>query len=108
MAKKTKAKFKMPKDIGGFKVPKDLRKTGEAIIEKANSPEGRQVIAAGLAMATTAAVAAMERQKAKKPAEPEPAAQKPGDPGTQSPQAVADAIGQAAEMMLGRFFGKKA
>lgn len=110
MAKAKKNKVRIPKEIGGFAVPKDLRKAGDRLIEKVNTPQGREVMTAGLAMAATAAVAALERQKAKKAeaAKPEPATAKAGDGEVQSPQAVADAIGQAAEMMIGRFFGKKA
>ncbi|MGU3392241.1 hypothetical protein [Sphingomonas sp. M1A8_2b] len=129
-------KVKIPKQIGGMKVPKELRKKGEALIEKASTPQGREAITAGLAMAATVAVAAIERQRTKQTAAPaaeaksetaaptaaapsaaeatasraaaaEDGPQKPGMSGMQSPQAVADAIGQAAEMMLGRFFSKK-
>ncbi|BCA64099.1 hypothetical protein HMP09_3333 [Sphingomonas sp. HMP9] len=64
--------IKIPKTIGGVKLPKELRKTGNALLEKANSPEGRQVIASGMAMFATAAMAARS-QAAKAPA-PEPAA----------------------------------
>lgn len=105
---------KLPKQIGGIKIPKDLRKKGDALIEKANTPQGREAITAGLAMAATLAVAAIDRQRAKKAPEAKSAETEakpgaaPGTPGVQNPQAVADAIGQAAEMMLGRFFGKKA
>ena len=57
MAKKDKAAKsakagKIPKSIGGVKLSKTMRKSGEALIAKAQTPQGRQVIAAGLAMAS--------------------------------------------------------
>jgi hypothetical protein len=44
----SKKKKRIPKEIGGVKLPKELRRTGEALIDHANSPQGRQAIAAGL------------------------------------------------------------
>lgn len=124
-----KPKVKIPKEIAGFKVPKELRKKGEALIERANSPEGRQAIASGLAMVggLVAANAARKQAEAAK-AEPKPAAAeekpaeadpkaaeagpapedapKPGKPGI-DPQQMADQIGAAADMLLGRIFAKR-
>ena len=56
MAKKDKSskQGKIPKTIGGMKLPKELRKSGEKLIARAQTPQGRQVIAAGLAMASAA------------------------------------------------------
>jgi hypothetical protein len=122
MAKTKKAdganpKVKIPKEIAGFKVPKELRKKGEALIERANSPEGRQAIASGLAM-VGGLVAANAARKAEAKAAPEAArpdaakaepkaeAAKPGTPGT-NPQQMADQIGAAADMLLGRIFAKR-
>lgn len=62
MAKKDKKGFRIPKEIGGIKVPKEARRAGEALIEKASTPAGRQAIASGLAMAATAAAAVAARQ----------------------------------------------
>lgn len=127
-----KPKVKIPKEIAGFKVPKELRKKGEALIERANSPEGRQAIASGLAMVggLVAANAARKQAEAAKPApeakaeakpeaakpeaarpdaagaEAKPDAAKPGTPGI-NPQQVADQIGAAADMLLGRIFAKR-
>ncbi|MHA6724167.1 hypothetical protein [Sphingomonas sp. RS2018] len=50
MAKKDKAGKRIPKTIGGLKIPKELRKSGEALIATATSPQGRKMIGAGLAM----------------------------------------------------------
>lgn len=118
-----KAKMKIPKEIAGFKVPKDLRKKGEALIERANSPEGRQAIASGLAMVggLVAANAARKQAESAKAAEakPEPKPDAgttsakadtgptaPGKPGI-NPQQMADQIGAAADLLLGRIFAKR-
>jgi hypothetical protein len=97
---------------------------GEALLAQANTPAGREVLTAGLTMAAAAASAAIvnagrERAKAADAAAaPEPAAPHtpPSPPpqgapqGTQrtpDPQVIADALTQAAEQVLGRFFGGK-
>lgn len=122
MAKKAGAKKgKLPKQVMGVKIPKDLRKAGDQLLEKANSPAGREVIAGALTMAAAAATAAVARGREKKAA----AAPEAGVGGTRAsmgasadatphgtqrapdPQAFADAFGQAAEMALGRLFGKR-
>lgn len=58
MGKKKDAKkgAKIPKEIAGIKVPKKLRKKGEAIIEAAQSPLGREVMLSGFAALASAAV----------------------------------------------------
>lgn len=58
---------KIPKTVAGMKVPKKLRKKGKKLIAKANSPEGREAIAAGLAIVGTA-LAAKARVKAERAA----------------------------------------
>ena len=109
MAKTKKAKI--PKRIAGVKLPKELRRTGEAILEKANSPQGREMLAAGLTMAVAAATAAVARNRAKAAAAApatEAATGEPGKPGTPDPMAFATAIGGMAEAALGKLFaGKK-
>jgi hypothetical protein len=49
-------KGKLPKEIAGIKIPKELRKTGEALIATANSPAGRSLLISGASamMATMA------------------------------------------------------
>lgn len=118
---KTK-KAKLPKRIGGVKIPKELREVGGAILEKANSPAGREMLAAGLTMA--AATAALQRKRGTHPfsaasatpppppaapAAPaaSPAPTEPGKPGLGDPQALADAIGNAADAMLTQLFGTR-
>ncbi|MEG3163055.1 hypothetical protein U1701_00435 [Sphingomonas sp. PB2P19] len=113
-----KPKVKIPKEFAGFKVPKELRKKGEALIERANTPEGRQAIASGLAMVggLVAANAARKQGEAAKAAEVKPDAAKPdaakpdarapGAPGI-NPQQMADQIGAAADLLIGRIFAKR-
>ncbi len=117
MGKKKKAK--LPKEVLGVKLPKELREAGGALLEKANSPQGREMLAAGLTMAAAAATAAVAKGRAKREAAasapPSAAATKAPEPetapqGTQTqpdPQAIAAAVGKAAEAMLGRLFGGK-
>lgn len=110
----------------GFVVPDELRRVGEMLIAKANSPKGREMIASGLALAATAAAANAGRQRRQQPHAAEerpiapqppaspippipPAPPKPGVGGTQEidPQAVADAIGDAAGLLMNRLFGPR-
>lgn len=111
MAKKGKKGFRIPKEIGGIKVPKEARRAGEAIIDKVNSPEGRAKLSAGLAMAATAAAALAAKQAqdaaTKKAAGDVPGegdSRRPGQGGTADPHHVGDAIGQAATAFMAKFF----
>lgn len=77
MAKKNKGKHakaaKIPKSIGGVKLPKAVRKPAEALIAKASTDEGRRMIAAGLTMAAgalAARVQAPQRERDDPPAAP--------------------------------------
>ena len=124
MGKKNK-KAKLPKEVLGIRLPKELREAGGALLEKANSPQGREMLAAGLTMAAAAATAAVAKGRTKReaaaerpvpPVPPTPGAApeppRPPEPpqGTQTqpdPQAIAEAVGKAAEAMLGRLFGGK-
>lgn len=135
MGKKKKAKAKLPKEVLGIRLPREVREVGGALIEKANSPQGREWLAAGLTMAATAATAAVAKGQARRNEATRPAAERPVPPvpptppvppsgatppepprpetpqGTQTqpdPQAIAAAVGKAAEAMLGRLFGGKA
>ena len=125
-------KKRIPKTIGGVKLPKELRRAGEKIIDHAittaNSPQGRAMIATGLSMAAAAAMKASEgkategkaagaKAEAAKPAADKPAAA--NDAPASEPKAEAarqpgaggidgDAIGQAVEQVLGRLFGRRA
>lgn len=113
-------KGRIPKTIAGVKVPKELRKAGEKLLDEVQRPETQAKIAGALTMAAGAVAAAAAKKRAaeaavRPPTPPHPPEAprdptRPGEPGTRSapdPQAVADAIGQAAEQVLGRFFGKR-
>ncbi len=115
MAKKGKKGFRIPKEIGGVKVPKEARRAGEALIEKVNTPAGRQALASGLAMAASAAAAVAAKQ-ARGPSRPSPAAaaepeganpQQPGQGGTANLDQVAEAFGQAADAFMNKMFGRR-
>lgn len=86
MGKKKDAKkgVKIPKEIAGVKLPKDLRKKGEAIIEAAQSPVGREVILSGLAALASAAVTRgmSKAASAPQPSAPPPAPAAPFPSGT--------------------------
>jgi hypothetical protein len=99
---------KLPKTVGGVKIPKELRKGGEKLLAKAQTPEGRAVIAKGAAMvaglAATMAQAAAAKKGVAVPVRPrEPGAQ----PGSGQPDALADAIGAGVDAVLGRWFPKR-
>lgn len=102
-AKAAGGDMKLPKAIGGVKVPKELRQSGEALLAKANSPAGRQMIASGLTIAAGAAAAAIARRQSPPPAAPTTASPAP----TIDPQQIADAVGAAADAVLARLFGAK-
>lgn len=114
MAKKGKKRgFRIPKEIGGVKVPKEARRAGDALIEKASSPEGRQALASGLAMAATFAAAAAARQSRQTGATGSachPGAntrkERGSTPGI-DPTRVADAFGEAANAFMNKVFSPK-
>ena len=116
MAKDKKAKLKIPKEIAGVRIPKELRKPANALLETVASPAGREMIAAGLTMAAAAAHASMHKARAEahpppptpeRP--PEPAAPSPPRPpqGIADPMKLADTLGEAAEAMLDKLFGPR-
>ncbi|WCT72328.1 hypothetical protein PQ455_11840 [Sphingomonas naphthae] len=107
MAKKKAKSPKLPKEILGVKLPKEIREQGGALLAKAAaSPAAREIVAAGLTMAAAAATAAVAKKRT--PADPSTTPPNPARPaGTTDPQAIADALGGAAEIVLGRLFGGK-
>ena len=128
MATKDKKGFRIPKEIGGIKVPKEARRAGEALIEKASTPAGRQAIASGLAMAATAAAAVAARQAREHgckndqraaakdqatgadnaPGADAGAAGAPGTAGTTvDPSRVVDALSDAAGVFMSSLFAKQ-
>ncbi|MEH3101401.1 hypothetical protein [Sphingomonas adhaesiva] len=104
MGKKAK-KGRLPKEVLGVKLPRELRKAGDRVIEQASSPQGRQAIAGALTIAAAAATAAIARGR-EQDADRSDAAQ--GTTRAPDPQAVADVVGKAAEAVLGKLFGSRA
>lgn len=103
-------KGKLPKRVAGVKIPKPLRKRGEALIAQAQSPAGRAAIAKGAA--AVASVVAVAAQAAARAAEPRPGQSGDSDTATRPatpprPDAVADAIGAGVEAVLGRLFPRR-
>ena len=113
-----KKEGRIPKRVAGVKVPKEVRRRGEALIEAAGSPHGREVIARGLTVAATLANLAVQRGRpaAASGAEPEPAVGEVAEAGAApspapplDPQKLAEAVTTVADAVLGRLFpGKKA
>ena len=100
MAKKDKAP-KLPKKVGGVKVPKQLRKTAKSALEIAQNPIARELVSA----AVVAGAAALAKRKVAQTPTPapatEPAAQHT-DIGTLIAQSVAAFVSgfdKGAEMM---------
>ena len=116
---KTK-KVKLPKSVGGVKIPKELRRKGETLIggaiDAANSPKGREMLAMGLAAVATAAAAKAAKAHAdhakphhppEPPHPPEPAA--PGRAGIDANvDQVVEAVSAAANAFLQRLRDRKA
>lgn len=108
MAKKGKKNgFRIPKEIGGVKVPKEARRAGEALIDKASSPAGRQALATGLAVAASMAAAAAARQaRPHGPAQPS-GCNEGADCSRTDANRVADALSEAANTFMSRIFSAK-
>lgn len=113
MAKGKKAK--LPKKIGGLKLPKELRKAGGKLAKVAASPAGRELIAAGLGLAAAAATAAVEKDRARRRAaaglgDAKPAASAPPKAANNGgdPHDIGVALGKMAEAALAGLFKPKA
>lgn len=96
MAKKSK---KLPKAIAGVKLSKPVRKVGGKLLAAANSPQGREAIATGVAMLAAAAATRRAAARTKAPdAEAKPALE---------PEKVVDALGAVAASFLAGLKGAK-
>ena len=63
VAKKKAKAGRLPKEVLGVKLPKELRKAGDRLIEQVQGPAGRQAIAGALtAVAGVAVTAALSRE----------------------------------------------
>jgi hypothetical protein len=99
-----------PADHGGAaRIVEELREAGAKLVAAANSPAGREAIAVGLSIATTAAQAALSAKKNKPSPQGDTAAQpagaKPTDHGAGQDALVA-ALGGVAGTLMDRLFKK--
>ena len=104
-------KTRIPKHVAGIKLPKDLRRRGEALIDAAQSPAGREAIARGLTIAATFATMAAQRGRAATPpheGESGEGAPVSPPPPPIDPQKMAQTVNTVADAVLGRLFAKKA
>jgi hypothetical protein len=99
-----KTNAKLPKKIAGVKIPKKLRKSGNKLIEVANTPAGRELLAAGLVAAGTALARAQKRRPPIEAATAEPEID-PAERGAQMAGQIGAAMGAAANAALDRLFG---
>lgn len=99
---------KIPKRVAGIKLPKDVRRKGEALIAQATSPAGQAAIAKGLTMAAGLASAAVARREQARTADPaqsgEGSAPPPPTPPVDAAKVV-EAVQTVATVVLGRLFG---
>ena len=104
MAKKKKKTAKLPKRVAGVKIPKAIRASGGALLQQANTPLGRELIAAGLVAAGAALAKKDEIRRAAGTAvgETEDAAEL----GARMASQIGDVVGAAANAALDRLFGK--
>lgn len=100
MAKKN---AKLPKKIAGVKISKKVRKSGNKLIEVANTPAGRELLAAGL-IAAGAALAKAQKARRSDAGGAKPATD-PAERGAQMAGQIGAAVGAAANAALDRLFG---
>jgi hypothetical protein len=98
-----KRRVKVPKEIAGVKLPKELRRSAEALIEQARKPETIALLASGVAAVAGAAAAAKAAKRgAPTPPGESPAPAAPGAPGTRTDSAdqITDALTAAARAVM--------
>lgn len=106
---------KLPKELFGMKLPKELRRQGEAWIERAQSPAGQQAIASALTAVAGMAASAVAAKAAEKVAKSAAPAGGAGDANGTGAGAAAGAgggqrtreqeIGDAVTRVATAFFG---
>jgi len=98
MARKDK-KAKLPKQVGGVKVPKDLRKSAKTMVELAKNPIAREVVSAAI----VAGAAALTRRKvaAKAPHVAEPQERAPATDPEKKGAELANLLMQGVTAFLG-------
>lgn len=100
MAKKS---TKLPKKIAGVKIPKKVRKSGGKLLKVANTPAGRELIAAGLLAAGGALARAQQARRGE--TDTGEHATDPAERGAQMAGQIGAAVTAAASAALDRLFG---
>jgi hypothetical protein len=98
MAKKDKPP-KLPKKVGGVKVPKQLRKTAKGALEIAQNPVARELVSAALVAGAAALTQRKAGKAARGPAEPAATETDIGSLIAQSVAAFVSGFDKGAEMM---------
>jgi len=108
VAKKKKKAAKLPKRLAGVKIPKAIRRSGGALLQQANTPLGRELIAAGLVAAGAALAKKDEVRRAAKAAanQAEDTAEDAAELGARMASQIGGVVGAAANAALDRLFGK--
>lgn len=108
-------KGKLPKEVLGVKVPKELRKAGEKLIEQAQGPAGRQAIAGALTAVVGAVATAALSREAARAAAPRPddgasdarADHRAATGNTDKGGEAGEVLARAAEALMGRLFTER-
>lgn len=104
MGKKKAKAGKLPKEVLGVKLPKELRKAGDRLIEQVQGPAGRQAIAGALtAVAGAAVTAALSREAMRAAAAP----RREASADEQRHAEAKEAMARAAEAFMGKFFADR-
>lgn len=101
---KTKDKKRLPKQVAGIKIPKELRKSAGALLMMAQAPVVREAIATGLIAAATALTGSQSGRRTAKKMKDEAgeAADKGMDQINQTTQAIGAAVVAAMDQWFGR------
>lgn len=92
MAKDKTKRGRIPKRVAGIKVPKELRRKGKMLLDKADTPRNREMLATGLGMVAAAAAAAAAKRAAAGTGQPG----EPGEPGVAPGRDLGDAVAGVA------------
>ncbi|HEU4960123.1 MAG TPA: hypothetical protein VFT56_06915 [Sphingomonas sp.] len=106
MAKKKKKAARLPKHIAGVKIPKAIRKSGGVLLQQANTPLGRELIAAGLVAAGAALAKKDDLRRAARATADE--AEDAAELGARMAGQIGGVVAAAANTALDRLFGKTA
>ena len=103
-------KIRIPKQIGSVKIPKDVRKSGEALIEAARDAVVREMAVAGVAAIVANATRKATAPAAKPAVAPAAATMvidQNGDTPKMAPDQMIDALGAMAGLALQRWMTER-